>query len=107
MSISAGQRPPELTIHSSRIFKEISLAHDEAHMTATLESDIIDTVAGLDPESLLALLRRRRPEALRHTEGSYQALLHPADPGGVTASERAAIARRVAELNLDAALGAH
>jgi uncharacterized protein YciW len=76
-------------------------------MTATLESDIIDTVAGLDPESLLALLRRRRPEALRHTEGSYQSLLHPADTGGVSTAERAAIARRVAELNLDAALGAH
>jgi uncharacterized protein YciW len=76
-------------------------------MTATLESDIIDTVAGLDPDSLLAVLRRRRPEALRHTEGSYQALLHPADTGGVTAAERAAIARRVAELNLDTALGAH
>ena len=76
-------------------------------MTATVESDIIDLVAGLDPESLLALLRRQRPDALRHTEGSYHALLHPADPGGVTAAERAAIARRVAELNRDAALTGH
>jgi len=76
-------------------------------MTASIESDIIDLVAGLDPESLLALLRRQRPDALRHTEGSYHALLHPADPGGVTAAERAAIARRVAELNRDVALTGH
>ncbi len=86
------------------------------------DTDIVDLLTGPPPGSplpssslpesapvdlALVALRNRRPEAKRHTEGAYRALIDPAIPGGVTLGERAAVARRVAELNADAALTAH
>jgi uncharacterized protein YciW len=52
------------------------------------------------------VLRRRRPEALRHAEGAFRELLLPADPGGLSHADRAALAMRVAEREGDAALAA-
>lgn len=76
-------------------------------MTETIAVDAVDWLAGIAPGSPLSALRDRRPEARHHTEGSYRVLLDPVDPGGVSVAERAAIARRVAELNADTALAAH
>lgn len=76
-------------------------------MPVVTEVDTVDRLAGIAPDSPLAGLRDRRPEARRHTEGAYHALLRPAEAGGVSGAERAAVARRVAELNADAALTAH
>jgi CMD domain protein len=68
--------------------------------------DLIDDMLGIAPGSPLAALRRRRPEALRHSQGAYEELLRPADPGGVSYEERAALALRVALREGEAALAA-
>jgi uncharacterized protein YciW len=70
-------------------------------------SDLLQAVIGVEPDSPLARLRALRPDIVRHTQGSYDALLYPADPGGLSESERATIALRTAELSGHAALAAH
>jgi CMD domain protein len=69
--------------------------------------DVVDTIAGLEPGSRLAELRRRRGEVFRHAQGSHDVLLLPADPGDVSRAERAAIALRVALAAKDEKLAAH
>ncbi len=70
-------------------------------------TDLIDTAAGLAPDSPVAVLRRQRPDFVRHGQGSYDVLITPADPSGVSLAERAAVALRVASIEQDATLTAH
>jgi uncharacterized protein YciW len=74
---------------------------------ADVSGDLLNEIVGAAPGSALAALRGQRPEILRHSQGSYDVLLTPADPGGLTLAERALVARRVAELSGHAALTAH
>jgi uncharacterized protein YciW len=69
--------------------------------------DVIDAIAGLGPESPVALLRRQREAFVRHAQGSHDVLLAPDDPGGLSVTERAAIALCVATMERDEALIAH
>lgn len=69
-------------------------------------ADLLEDILGIAPGSPLAVLRRRRPEALRHSQGAYEELLRPADPGGVSRAERAALALRVALRENEPALAA-
>jgi uncharacterized protein YciW len=63
----------------------------------------MDAATGLvDVESL----RRQRPDFVRFTQGSYDVLIAPADPGGVSLVERAAVALLVASMERDAVLAA-
>jgi len=73
-------------------------------MTGT---DIVDAAAGLSAVSPVAVLRRQRDAFVRHSQGSHDVLIAPADAGGVTLIERAAVALRVASIERDAALIAH
>jgi CMD domain protein len=68
--------------------------------------DVIDQLAGIAPGSPLAELRARRPDVVRHAQGSYLALLEPDDPGGVSRREREAVALRVALLTPSTAVAA-
>ena len=52
-------------------------------------------------------VRAERPDILRHTQGSHDVLLNPADPSGLSLGERAWIAERVATLSGHPALAAH
>jgi CMD domain protein len=61
-------------------------------------ADAIDQMAGVAPDSAAASARAARPEVVRAAQGSYLALLAPADPGGLSLVERALIALRVARL---------
>lgn len=71
-------------------------------------TDLIGTLLAIDPGSPLARLRARRPEATRHTQGSYDALFAPAAPAtSVTTTERFAAALRVARLHGDQVLAEH
>jgi CMD domain protein len=70
-------------------------------------SDVMDSLAGLSPGSPLAELRRQRPDVVRHMQRSDDAIFAPADDGGLTRSERAAAALRVATLLRDGALSQH
>ncbi|WP_431282319.1 CMD domain-containing protein [Humitalea sp. 24SJ18S-53] len=69
-------------------------------------SDLIEDILGLDPKNPLVALRALRPEARQHAQGAFQELLLPADPGGISLQERAALALRVALRGGDAALAA-
>ncbi len=73
----------------------------------TQSSDLLETITGVAGDSPLARLRALRPDIVRHTQGSYDVLLQPADPGGLSLSERTTIALRTAELSGHAALAAH
>ncbi len=70
-------------------------------------TDIVDVAAGLSPLSPVVALRRQRAAFVRHTQGSYDVLIMPADPAGVSLIERAAVALRVASIERDVALLAH
>jgi CMD domain protein len=61
--------------------------------------DVIDTLAGLKPDSPLALIRDRKPVTREHAQASYAALFAPADPGDVTLQERFAVASFIAGLH--------
>jgi len=76
-------------------------------MSEAMASDVIDEVLGIAPGSPLAEIRGQRPDVVRHTQGSYDALFDPKTPGGLGAAERLAAALRIAVLCGDAALAAH
>ncbi len=73
----------------------------------TAMPDILDQLAGIQPDSALAELRARRADVTRYTQGSYDALLAPTDLAGVSRAERALIALRVAILNASPSLREH
>jgi uncharacterized protein YciW len=70
-------------------------------------ADLMNTILGVAEGSALAELRTQRPEILRHTQGSYDVLLSPEDPGGLSLAERALVAQQVAALSGHPALAAH
>ena len=66
-------------------------------------TDILDTM--LNPRA--AALRGDRPDLVRYSQGSYEAMITPPDPHGLSASERVLAARLAAELSRHGALAAH
>ena len=68
-------------------------------MTAHHPTDIIDLLAGLDPESEVAVARAARPAARSNAQLSFEALLEPAEPGSFPLRERYAVALFVAQLH--------
>jgi CMD domain protein len=76
-------------------------------MSTTATADVMDQLAGLAPDSPFALLRRQRPDVVRHLQGSDEAIFAPRDDGGLTTAERAAAALRASVLLRDAALQKH
>ena len=70
-------------------------------------TDLIETLLGITSGSVLAVLRAQRPEIRLHAQGAYRELVVPAEPGGVTRDERAALARQVAEVEGEGRLAGH
>ena len=68
-----------------------------------MDTDVIDTLAGIEPGSPLDAIRRRRPQARDQAQASYRALFKPEIAGGVTAIERFAVAVFVVGLHGDKA----
>jgi uncharacterized protein YciW len=69
--------------------------------------DLLERIIGVAAGSALSQLRAQRPDIVRHTQGSHDVLLSPADPGGLSRAERALIAARVAELSGHVGLTVH
>jgi CMD domain protein len=67
-----------------------------------IDTDVIDTLAGIKPGSALDRVRHRRPDARDQAQASYRALFAPEIPGEVTATERFAVAAFVTGLHGDA-----
>lgn len=72
-----------------------------------MSGDVTDTLAGIAANSPLGDLRRQRPDVVKHTQGSDDAIFAPTDDGGLTRAERAAAALRAATLLRDGPLEAH
>lgn len=70
-------------------------------MTSKDSTDVIDQLAGVDPDTSTDAIRRRRPETRRNAQASYDALFAPDFPGTVTAVERFAVAAFIASLHRD------
>jgi uncharacterized protein YciW len=70
-------------------------------------ADLLNSILGVAEGSALATLRAQRPDILRHTQGSYDVLLTPEDPDGLSLAERALVAQRVAASSGHMALAAH
>ena len=68
---------------------------------------IVAKAAGISADSRLADVLSGRGEILELTEKSHDAALRPKHPGGLTHSERAALACRIAVLNDEAVLARH
>ncbi|MGD9617737.1 MAG: CMD domain protein [Alphaproteobacteria bacterium] len=66
------------------------------------DADVIDTLVGIRPGSALDAIRNRRPEARKQAQASYRALFAPQTRGGITATERFAVAAFVTGLHGDA-----
>jgi CMD domain protein len=64
-----------------------------------MDTDVIDTLAGIKPGSALDAIRNRRPDARDQAQASYRALFAPEIPGEVTATERFAVAAFVTGLH--------
>nr|WP_249146051.1 CMD domain protein [Bradyrhizobium diazoefficiens] len=62
-------------------------------------TDIIDTLAGIEPGSPLDAIRARRQQARDNAQKSYLALLEPIDAGEFSLVERAAVAAFVTGLH--------
>lgn len=61
--------------------------------------DIIDKLVGIAPGSALDAIRNRRPQARDQAQASYRALFAPEELGGITATERFAVATYVTGLH--------
>ena len=70
-------------------------------------TDLIDTLAGIAPGSLLDAVRARRPAARLHAEASHRSLLQPEEPGDVSRAERFAVATYVSGLHQAPEASAH
>jgi CMD domain protein len=66
------------------------------------DTDIIDTLVGINLGSALDAIRNRRPGTRNQAQASYRALFAPEIPGGVSATERFAVAAFVTGLHDDA-----
>jgi len=67
-----------------------------------MSDDVIDRLAGISAGSALDDVRRRRPEARRHAQASFDGLFQPLDASAMSVAERAAVALFVARLHGDA-----
>jgi len=83
------------------------MTQDGMDTSDVLTMDVMNQLAGLRPDTKIAGVRALRPDVVRHTQGSYDTLLTPKAPAGLTRSERAQVALRVAYLTASPALAAH
>ena len=61
--------------------------------------DVIDQLAGVRPDTPLAAVREAKPEVRKLSQGSFDALFEPADPGELSIEERLLIALQGASAN--------
>jgi CMD domain protein len=69
-------------------------------------TDIIDTLAGIEPGSPLDTIRARRLQARENAQKSYLALFEPIDASAFSFAERAAVAAFVTGLHGDSPVAA-
>lgn len=76
-------------------------------MTRETTADVLDTLAGVGPDTSLDRLRRERPVTRLNIQASYEALFAVGDQGGVSQDERLALALFVTLLHDDSLAAGH
>jgi uncharacterized protein YciW len=76
-------------------------------MDVISENDVTARLAGIAPEGAVAAALQGRADVVAMTGKAAAASLLPAEPGGLSHGERAALAVRVARLHEEAGLAAH
>lgn len=76
-------------------------------MTRETTADVLDTLAGVGPDTSLDRLRRERPVTRLNIQASYDALFAVGDQGGVSQDERLALAVFVTLLHDDSRAAGH
>lgn len=74
---------------------------------ATAVADLLDSLVGIHTGAPPVAVRTQRPEIVHSIQASYNALLAPDDPAGISLLERALIAYRVAILTNSGPLTEH
>jgi CMD domain protein len=74
------------------------MTHPPPTTSKATPPDLLNQLAGIDSGSALAGLRAQRPDVARFMQGSFEALLEPEDPAGLSQIERELVALRVATL---------
>lgn len=69
--------------------------------------DVIASIVGIEAGSELAQVVEGRADIMALTQQTHDAALIPADPGGLSHAERAALACRIAKINDDKDFEAH
>ena len=69
--------------------------------------DVIASIVGIEAGSELAQVVEGRADIMALTQQTHDAALVPADPGGLSHAERAALACRIAKINDDQDFEAH
>lgn len=69
--------------------------------------DVIASIVGIEAGSELAQVVEGRADIMALTQQTHDAALIPADPGGLSHAERAALACRIAKINDDQDFEAH
>jgi CMD domain protein len=76
-------------------------------MSEAADDDVMDHLAGLSSNDPIFALRRVRPDVVRYTQTADQAVLKPNNDGGLSRSERAAMALAIANVLRQPALVSH
>ena len=66
--------------------------------------DVVNTLAGIAPDSPLVALRAQRADVQTYTQNSDAALLNPTDVGGLSLIERHLVGLRIGTLNRNSAV---
>src|ERR1700682_3595512 len=75
-------RPPHVTSRDPG-----GVTADKGRMAMPgIDTDVIDTLAGIKPGTALDAIRHRRPDARNQAQESYRALFAPEIAGGVAAT---------------------
>ncbi len=72
-----------------------------------MEDDVFASLAGAPGHPAIAAAVAPRAALMAASQANYRAVITPADPGGISAPQRRAIAARIARLNGDTDLAAH
>lgn len=70
-------------------------------------NDVMSRLAGISPGAPLAGTRAQRPDVIRFTQTSDDAIFRPSHDGGLSSAERAQAALQMARLLRDDVLAAH
>src|SRR3712207_5212531 len=90
-----------LSTSTSKTLHSPTLKGAPVERTKMSDVNIIEELAGVRPGSPLAQTLLARMDIMDLSQASYDAIIQPREPGGLSHAERAALAARMARHNAD------